>query len=179
VQTGIKRALLKVSGFDYVPENLRSNTYKKAAQAVLVTHRSMNNFHHEPIPTRRLAQLGSTIPLAAFAECMQAYLSVYLGNAFGHSWGAQPIAEKELCKLPTNRWELYLSKILPQDEEILFKLTESKPASNFCDLVILKSIDELDIGNTFVERLVKYAAKKKTSELEKVARGMLEKMRNS
>ena len=31
---GLKNALLKVKGFDYVPENLRSTTFKKAAKAL-------------------------------------------------------------------------------------------------------------------------------------------------
>jgi hypothetical protein len=45
---GLKRALIRVRGFDYVPENLRSNTYSKAANEVLRIHNSGNNFYNEP-----------------------------------------------------------------------------------------------------------------------------------
>ena len=68
-----------------MPENLRSVTFKKAAAAVIETHFEFNNFYNEPSVVRKLASLGSTIPLPAFIDCIQAYLAVYLGNSYGVS----------------------------------------------------------------------------------------------
>ena len=55
---GLKKALLKVEGFDFVPENLRSTTFKNAARAVIETHFAFNNFYNEPPMVRALATLG-------------------------------------------------------------------------------------------------------------------------
>ena len=58
---GLRTGLSKVKGFDYVPENLRSNTFKKAAKALMDTHFAMNNFYNEPALVRALATLGSVV----------------------------------------------------------------------------------------------------------------------
>ena len=59
---GVKSALSLVRGFDYVPEDLRSNTFIAHAQKVIDTHFSMYNFYNEPKAVRELAQLGEIIP---------------------------------------------------------------------------------------------------------------------
>jgi hypothetical protein len=135
----LRRALLKVSGFDYVPESLRSNTYKQAAQAVLSAHFSVNNFYNEYEVTNQLAQLGTVIPKPALIECMQAYLCVFLGNRYGASFEAAPLAEKELKRISSDRWVYYLDKVLTTDDVLLPKLTEYKPARRFC--LLINSID--------------------------------------
>ena len=83
--SGLKSALLKVKGFDFVPENLRSDTFVKAAEGVLRAHDGFNNFYNEPAPVRNLAKLGSTIPAPALPACMTALLCVVLGNSYGVS----------------------------------------------------------------------------------------------
>jgi len=47
---GLKKALIKVRGFDFVPENLRSTIFLQAAQKVIEAHDDFNNFHNEPAP---------------------------------------------------------------------------------------------------------------------------------
>jgi hypothetical protein len=69
---GLKKALLKVQGFDFVPENLRSETFIGAANKVLEAHDSFGNYHAEPAPMMRLASLGTSIPMPAFHTCMTA-----------------------------------------------------------------------------------------------------------
>jgi len=63
--SGLKSALVKVRGFDFVPENLRSDTFVKAAEAIIRAHDEPNNFYNEPAPVRNLAKLGTTIPAPA------------------------------------------------------------------------------------------------------------------
>jgi hypothetical protein len=133
----LRRSLMKVSGFDYVPESLRSNTFKTAAQAVITTHFGMNNFHLEIGPTTTLARLGTVIPKPALIECMQAYLCVYLGNHYGFAWNAAPLAEQELKKISPDRWSYYITHQLAKDDIVLGTLmaTSNLPASRFCTLI--------------------------------------------
>lgn len=65
VSSVLKSLLLKVKGFDYVPENLRSNTFINAAKNVISVHYSTNNFYNEPASIRNLASLGTIIPTPA------------------------------------------------------------------------------------------------------------------
>lgn len=132
---GLKNALLKIKGFDYVPENLRSTTFKKAAKSLLEAHFGMNNFYTEVPLVSSLSRLGSSIPAPAFIECVQAYLSVYMGNRWGNSFAAAPIAEQELKKIPLDRWAYYFEKVVRADEIILSKLMSSKPNARMCEFV--------------------------------------------
>ena len=129
--SGIKNALLKVGGFDYVPENLRSVTFKKAAAIVLETHYQFNNFYNEPSVVRKLASLGSTIPAPALIDCMQAYLAVFLGNSYGVSREAAPIAEEKLSEISEERWYYYFEKVIHNDNVVLSKLTMSSGVTRF------------------------------------------------
>lgn len=124
--SGIKNALLKVNGFDYVPENLRSVTFIKTAKQVIETHYSFNNFYNEPAIVSKLSNLGSTIPSPALIECFQAYLAVYLGNSYGISVAAAPIAERELSNITKDRWQYYFEKVIHNDEVVLSKTNSSQ-----------------------------------------------------
>lgn len=124
--SGLKTALLKVGGFDYVPENLRSVTFIKAANQVLDTHFAYNNFYNEPSVVSKLASLGSKIPDPALIDCMQAYLAVYLGNKYGVSTAAAAIAYKELAKISEENWLYYFEKVIQNDMIVLLKTNEEQ-----------------------------------------------------
>jgi len=133
--SGLKNALLKVSGFDFVPENLRSVTFKTTAKEVIETHFAFNNFYNEPAVVRKLASLGSTIPSPALIDCMQAYLSVYIGNFYGTSTAAAKIAEQQLSNITKDRWEYYFNKVLQNDDIILDKINTSRQIERFKNLL--------------------------------------------
>ncbi|MBS1683310.1 MAG: hypothetical protein JSS76_01045 [Bacteroidetes bacterium] len=139
--SGIKNALLKVGGFDYVPENLRSITFIRTAQQVIETHFAYNNFYNEPAVVSKLSSLGNTIPTPALIECFQAYLVVYLGNRYGISREAAPIAEKELSKISKERWRYYFEKVIQSDETILYKII-SIGVTRFCTLLKQNGLDD-------------------------------------
>ena len=139
--SGIKLALLKVSGFDYVPENLRSVTFIKAAKQLIDVHFEFNNFYNEPSAIRKLSNLGNTIPLPALIDCIDAYLVVYLGNSYGNSDIATPIAEEKLSEISNDRWEYFFSKVIQNDEIILSKLTIKRCAIRFKHLISKYSFD--------------------------------------
>lgn len=138
---GLKNALLKVSGFDYVPENLRSLTFKNTAKELLETHFAYNNFYNEPSVVKKLASLGTTIPRPALIDCIQAYLAVYLGNSYGTSTKAAEIAEEQLADIPKDRWLYYFSKVLINDEVILLKFNTTRQKTRFKDFLKANSLD--------------------------------------
>lgn len=133
--TGLKQALLKVKGFDYVPENLRSETFVKAAESIIRAHEGMNNFYNEEAPTIKFENLGTVIPAAAVGVCLTALLCVRLGNSYGVSWSAKPIADRILKKQTPDRWIYYLDKILPGEIRILEKLLDEKPRAQWFSLI--------------------------------------------
>ena len=140
--SGVKTALSKVGGFDYVPENLRSNTFIKAAKQLVDTHFEYNNFHNEPGAVRRLAMLGKTIPAPALMECIQAYLVVLLGNQWGISRAAVPTAEDELSKVTSDRWFKYFEKGILKDEIILDKIKNEQMLFRFSNFLNNHQLNE-------------------------------------
>ena len=125
----------KVSGFDYVPETIRSNTFRIGAQEIKKAHNNFNNFYNEPAPTRELASLGSVIPKPALGECMSAYLVVVIGNKYGVSINAAEIARQELKKIPYENWVYYFERVFLKDADVLWELQYDNPAKNFSDLM--------------------------------------------
>ena len=167
--SGLKQVLMKVQGFDFVPENLRSDTFVKMAEAILRAHDGMNNYYNEPSPTRNLAQLGTSIPIPALPVCMTALLSVVLGNQYGVSWSAQPIAEDVLNKLSRDRWRYYLDQVLPTDWRILGKLMNEKPCRQWIAIVERYSLSDFQLKEREVSRLIDMAVSKKETEIKRSA----------
>ena len=117
----LKKALSAVQGFDFVPESLRSQSFSAAASNVISVHTAMNNFYNEPAAIQALSRLGTTIPWPAFPICMSAVLAVKLGNGYGVSNLAIPIANDLLRRMTKNQWDYYLNECLPGDELVLQK----------------------------------------------------------
>ncbi|OXD53196.1 hypothetical protein [Vibrio parahaemolyticus] len=176
---GLKNALLKVKGFDYVPENLRSSTFKKAAKSLIDAHFAMNNFYTEGPLVANLSKLGSSIPAPAFIDCVQAYLCVYLGNSYGVSNAAFPTAKSELLKIPEDRWRYYFDKVLCNDEIILAKLFNSNPRDRFKTLIRehLSFLVESEILNTDVLKLVKALNNDDNNRISIISRKLYDKLR--
>lgn len=151
---GIKQALLKVKGFDFVPENLRSETFVKTADAIIRAHEGMNNFYAENSPVASLEKLGTVIPAPALASCTSALLAVALGNSYGTSFTAAPKANGMLDKYTNDRWEYYLNQCLAGDIRILSKLDDAKPLANWIRIARKHSFDKLSIKDQAISRLV-------------------------
>ena len=166
---GLKKALLKIAGFDYVPENLRSSTFTKAAKDVLEAHENFGNFYNEPGPMKALASLGTTIPSPAFPICMTATLSVWLGNSYGCSWAAIPSANSIVRALSQARWAYYINDALPGDRSILFKLAATKPAHRWIELLEEYEIGPGVVENRKVRSLINAANKKQVDNVNKAA----------
>lgn len=171
--SGLKQTLMKVQGFDFVPENLRSDTFAKAAEAILRAHDGINNFYNEPSPTRNLAQLGTSIPIPALPVCVTALLSVILGNSYGVSWNAWPVASDMLDRLGGDRWRYYLDQVLPAEPGILGKLTDDEPRRRWIEVVERYNLYDLHLKEREVSKLIRAAMCKKDSAVKSTAQRLL------
>jgi hypothetical protein len=166
---GLKSALLKVKGFDFVPENLRSDTFIKAAEAVIKAHEGLNNFYNEPNPVKVLSKLGSTIPIPALSKCFTALLCVVLGNGYGTSWNARDTALEVLNKLSKERWEYYFKHVFPSDTRILNKLQSTLPTENWIKLHKKLEILDIETSNKEINLLIKATKKENINQIHKSA----------
>jgi hypothetical protein len=142
--SGMKTVLSKVKGFDFVPESLRSTTYKTAARQVIEVHFAFNNFYNEPKAVKALASLGSVIPPPALFECIQAYLLVCIGNMWGISNEAYSVAAKELSQISKDRWLHYFSNSFHLDSIILNNLNHRDQVARFRKILIENNLSTFE-----------------------------------
>jgi hypothetical protein len=176
---GLKKVLLKVRGFDYVPEDLRSTSFIKAANAILASHEEINNFYNEPAPTRYLDDMGSVIPIPAFPICMSAVLSVRLGNRYGVSYDAQRYANSILKRVSIERWVYFLTECLKNDDRVLYKLLEDGPRGRWIALIQEFSLGKLatrDITDRTVRQLLIDSEARKIPQINNLASKLIEQL---
>jgi hypothetical protein len=165
---GLRRALMAVQGFDFVPESLRSETFRSAARAVLSAHFAFDNFHNEPKPMETLAKLGTSIPGPALADCFTAVLCVRLGNRWGHSHAAQKPADHFLKLFRPTQWEGYFNKLLPGDSRILSKIgQDDRPLARWQELMSELNLKEITLDPRVAKMITADARKK--AQVQKTA----------
>ncbi len=170
---GLKEVLLKVHGFDFVPENLRSDAFIKASEAILQAHDGFNNFYSEAAPVRKLERLGTSIPIPALSACITALLCVRLGNEYGVSRAASSTVSDILKKLSIDRWRYYLEQVLPTDARILNNLAGFLlPRKEWMDLTERYKLADVQINNSDVAKLIKAAVEKKDERVERGANNL-------
>jgi hypothetical protein len=176
--SGLKNALLKVNGFDYVPETIRSVTYKQVAKSIIDAHYSYSNYYAEPAPTKRLAELGTTIPKSALPDCIQALLCVSMGNSYGYSIAAKPIADRQLKALSQERWQYYFDKVLHSDDIILGKLLQDKPLVEFRNFIKDAELCEIVPQHPQINRLFsRLCSDASNVNIDGLVRGLLTRLR--
>ena len=161
-----KKALERVHGFDYVPENLRSLSFIQAAKEIKQVHTEFNNFYKEPEAVRNLEKLGHQIPKPALKESISACLFVILGNAYGTSTDGEIMAYKVLDRLDSVAWDYYINQGLIYDDGVLSKISSKDRRTKkwfevaehyqLCDIstmnpklqILLKDTSKKDINNT-------------------------------
>lgn len=155
------QALVQVKGFDYVPENLRSLTFIRAAKQIKKVHSEINNFYNEPAPVRMLNKMGTKIPKPAIKECVGSVLIVLMGNAYGRSFEAVEPAYEILNKLSPADWRYYINNCLVNDEDILYELSmgDSRTA-NWCSVVEKYKLSELEYENVKVQEFIRHSVEK-------------------
>ena len=170
--TPLSKILLKVRGFDYVPEDLRSRTFIAAARQLENVHFSLNNFYNEPAAISILASLGTVIPTAAISRCVSSVLCVRLGNRYGLSWGAQNAATAILSKLGEEQWKFYLDECLQGEEIILEKLTDTQISQRWSALAKEFNFNAIQLKDKLTRTLVDASISGK-GRIETIAKSML------
>lgn len=171
---GLKSGLLKVKGFDYVPENVRSHTFIKVAEKIVEAHEGMNNFYNEPAPVKELRSLGTIIPIPAFPSCASAIMCVKLGNPYGVSAAAQSDATAILESFSNERWAFYLNECLPSDSRVIDKLYYEKSKKRFSSLINTLDTENMTLKNP-AAKLVEAALSGSDAKLTKA----IEQLRKS
>lgn len=167
----IKYALSKKGGFDYVPENLRSQSFIAAAKALIDVHYEFDNYYKEPRYVKELASLGTFIPDPATNQCMKAYILVCIGNYYGTSRLAVPIALKELEAITEEKWRAFFDKFLPYDSELISALASSsgKPINNFLMLLRELKMNKMSLDTSTGQLIFRAIVMKNTSFFAKLA----------
>jgi hypothetical protein len=173
----LKSVLLKVKGFDYVPESLRSTTFIDAANELLRLHHGLDNYYNEPAGVKHLLSLGTSIPVPALGVCITATLACKLGNSYGRSNAAQKYLDEILVGISSDRWEYYINQVLPVNETILYKLQESSPARNWNSVVVTYNLDKVNCKNAIVEKLIKAGKENRVNQIFNYAKELCDKIR--
>lgn len=150
----VKSALSLVGGFDYVPENLRSNTFIEIAQKLIEVHYEYDNFYKEPRVIKELASLGTIFPKPAMTRCIKALLLVFMGNGYGRSVAAVPIAEDQLNRIPFDDWADFLENVLPFDEQLVGALCSwGNQREYFMQIIKQNSLLNIEFENQKTNKL--------------------------
>ncbi|RWY49314.1 hypothetical protein [Mucilaginibacter gilvus] len=175
---GLRGVLLKVKGFDFVPEDLRSSSFIKVANDILSAHNGMNNFYNEPAPVNTLLRMGSVIPSPAFQVCVTAVLCVRLGNSYGVSNAAQDGANAILKNITTDRWIYFFNECIQSNEILLYKLMQYRPTSIWLTVFASKFLGRIssELKNKDIINLVKFTNEKKIDRINNLADAMYQKL---
>lgn len=181
--SGVRRVLLKVRGFDFVPEDLRSNSFIKVANEIISAHENFNNFYNEPAPMQTLSKMGSVIPIPAFPVCITATLCVKLGTRYGVARDAQSYANSVLKNITSDRWIYFFNEVLPSNPRLLYKLLSyNSPVERWIVLINGLDMDFEDIltaiKNGDVKNLLRNTLAKRTERVNKYAGDLYKQMTN-
>ena len=181
--SGVRQVLLKVRGFDFVPEDLRSNSFIKVANEIISAHDNFNNFYNEPAPMQTLSKMGSVIPIPAFPVCITATLCVKLGNSYGVARDAQTYANNVLKNISSDRWIYFFNEVLPSNQRLLYKLiSNNRPAERW--IILINSIDIdfedmlVNIKIADVKNLLRNTLAKRIDRVNKYASELYKQMTN-
>lgn len=174
----LKSVLLKVKGFDYVPENLRSNSFIDVAMNLINVHYDYDNFYNEPNAARLLLSLGTSIPTPALGVCITACLVCKLGNRYNVSRAAQAPIDEILGNITPERWQYYVNEVLPGDENVIYKLAYfDKPVEQWISFIQEYNLDSLNIKNITIQRLFKASANGNKNKIKELALELYSKLR--
>ena len=101
---------------------------------------------------------------------------VYLGNYYGFSNGAAPIAEEELKKISKERWYTYFLKYIHTDDRILCNLETKKQVSRMKELLDNIGITDLTGLPKDNQKLFDAIMKNDSERVKNIANAMYKKL---
>lgn len=177
----MKKILHNVHGFDYVPENLKSNSFISMAKHLINVHDGFNNFYNEPLAAKLLASMGTMIPNPAVYECVNAVLICMTGNSYGISDMAQEHLQAILNTLTINKWELYL-KDLGRNVDMMYQLGyvqgSNDPVKRWCTIVIEKKLNNMNFQDEWLNKFLRFSSTCEYDKVRKMASSQYKKIVN-
>jgi len=147
--------MLKVQGFDYVKENVRSRTYISVARRLRDVHFDINNYYTEPGVIKQLEDLGTTIPKLALKECVTSILYVKLGNGYGVSWKAEEVADRLLDRMTQDQWLTYIDNYMVEETDLIESIRDCNPMRDrWKELIKRYSLKSLNVLSPVAGKLV-------------------------
>lgn len=169
----IKTILYNVHGFDYVPENLKSNSFIATAKNLLNVHDAMNNFYNEPLAAKLLASMGTMIPDPAIFECINATIICITGNDYGISDDAQQYLIKILDGMTVPKWTVFL-KDISKNSTLLYQLgyvgIRNNPAERWCEIVKNRNLNRIVLGEPWINEFLSASAYDEVEKIKNMAR---------
>lgn len=128
----------RVNGLRYVPESVRVAIFLNAAEKLYDACQGADNFYNEIEPARKLYELGIDVPSSAIPECTRAVFLSFIGNQYGHSWGANPSNTKMIEAWKSASLSA-LADILDNDLVVIGHLDSEKPAARLITVLEITS----------------------------------------
>lgn len=154
----LNKILLKVQGFDYVKENVRSRTFISVANKLKDVHFGSNNFYNEPIVIKTLENLGTKFPKLSLKSCITAVLFVKLGNSYNTSWDAEIVADRLLDRLTEDEWATYLDRYLKEETLLLDSISGPNKTAKMCiqwkSVVKKYNLKNINLTNPMIKKLL-------------------------
>lgn len=176
-----KKILYNVHGFDYVPENLKSNSFKMTAKNLINVHDGFNNFYNEPLAAKLLSSMGSMIPDPAVYDCINAVLICVTGNEYGISIEAQPYLQSILNGMTIPKWELYL-KDLPKNTELLRQIAFVKGKNDsvprWCSEIRKRNLNQMNFTDSWITEILGRSANFEYEIVRRMAKSQYYKINN-
>lgn len=176
----MKTILLNVRGFDYVPENLKSNSFINAAKNLMNVHNGINNFYNEPLAAKVLESMGTMIPDPALYECLNATFTCIMGNSYEHAWDAQIYLQNILNGVTTTKWEVFL-KDLPFNAPLLYEIayvgTLERNVRRWCEEIKKRNLFTLFFQNVWIKEFLVIASKNDWHSVRKMAQKQYDKLK--
>lgn len=157
----VKKILYNVHGFDYVPENLKSNSFKATAKNLNKVHDALNNFYNEPLAAKLLSSMGTMIPDPAVYDCINSVLICITGNEYGVSRDAQPYLQEVLNGMTIPKWELYLKDLSKNTEllrQIAFVNGINDSVPRWCEEVRKRNLNQLNFSEHWIMEFLLHSA---------------------
>ena len=131
-----QRFLQIVDGISYIPRTLRFAMFNYYARNLIDAYSGWENFYSEPEYARALRELGLDVPPEAAVTYAKAVVLSFVGNSYGHAWGAESY-NREMLEGASASVVNAVFNVLQRDSLVVATLQHSGPAAR------LKALMEL------------------------------------
>lgn len=125
-----------VDGIRYIPRTLRFAMFNYYARNLIDAYSGWQNFYNEPEHARALRELGLDVPPEAAVVYAKAVVLSFVGNSYGHAWGAESHS-REMLEGASASVVNAVFNVLQRDPLVVTALQHSGPATRLKELMEL------------------------------------------